>query len=186
MKNSVKLFLAGTFLLGLAVATVAQAANLDVVRDSRGAMVCTKGADCVRSMWTNSYDECQGMALGTKTVYFGFGRSALSAQGKKMLNVLASNIKARGDDVVGVRIIGFADRIGNAAANEKLSKRRADRVRRYLVSKGIMNAQVLETRWFGDSVTTTLCPNTMPKKLLVQCLQPDRRVEIEIDASGMK
>jgi len=73
--------------------------------------------------------------------------------------------------------------MGGAVYNETLSKKRAVAVRKYLVCKGIVNAQVVETRWFGDSVPATSCPKDMPRKDLIVCLQKDRRVEVEIDTA---
>jgi OOP family OmpA-OmpF porin len=49
-----------------------------------------------------------------------------------------------------VEIAGHTDSIGSAAYNEALSKRRADSVRDYLVSKGA-NAANLTTRGYGES-----------------------------------
>ena len=36
------------------------------------------------------------------------------------------------------------------------------------------------THWLGDTAPTTECPNGMPRKQLIQCLQNDRRVEVEL------
>lgn len=183
MKNSVKLILAGVALIGMAVTSVAHANHKSVVRDSHGEMVCTVAGDCVRTMWLTNANECKKMINDAFAVYFDFGSSALNQKARREIAALARSLKAKGGKLLGVRVVGFADRIGNAAANEKLSKRRADKVRGYLLSKGVKNAKVLETRWFGDSVTTTLCSADMKKSALVKCLQPDRRVEIEIDYS---
>ncbi len=79
----------------------------------------------------------------------------MTKDGRTALDALATDIKAKGNSVVAVRVAGYADRIGSATANEKLSKKRADAVRKYLVSKGVVNAQVVETRWFGDSAPAT-------------------------------
>ena len=132
-------------------------------------------------MWLTSNDDCISMASDTFAVYFDFGSALLNKKARSEVSALAETLKAKGDNLTGVRVVGFADRVGSAAANEKLSKRRADAVRNFLFSNGVKNAKVLETRWFGDSVTTTLCPKGMPKAALIKCLQPDRRVEIEID-----
>lgn len=184
MKNSLKLMLAGAALVvGMGLSS-AQANTLDVVRDSNGTPIKTESGDCLRSNWENGVDSCGQAApkivRETKSVYFAFAKSALTKDGKKALDALAADIKAKGN-VAGVRIAGFADRIGDAAANEKLSKKRADTVRKYLLSKGIVNAQVVETRWFGDSVPATKCPKGLSKAKLIKCLQPDRRVDVEVD-----
>lgn len=181
MKNSVKLILAGVALIGLAVTSVAHATQKSVVRDVRGSSVYTVPGNCVRTTWDGNAHGCKRFISDAFAVYFDFGSANLNAKGKREVSALAKSLKARGNELLGVRVVGFADRIGNAAANEKLSKRRADAVRHYLVAKGVKNAKVLETRWFGDSVTTTLCSADMKKSALIKCLQPDRRVEIEVD-----
>ncbi|MFA6279475.1 MAG: OmpA family protein [Bdellovibrionales bacterium] len=184
MKNSVKLLLAGAVLAFGMGAASAQASNLDVVRDSNGTPIKTMSGDCLRTQWTNDNDACGGVVkpvTETKSVYFGFGKSVVTKDGRTALDALATDIKAKGSRVVAVRVAGYADRIGSATANEKLSKKRADAVRKYLVSKGIVNAQVVETRWFGDSAPATNCPKKLAKAKLIKCLQPDRRVDVEVD-----
>lgn len=188
MNSSAKLLLAGAVLvLGMGT-SASQAQTLDVVRDSNGTPVRTMDGACVRSNWLGDADPCKApevaapkVATEAKPVYFAFGKSTLSADGKKALDAIAADIKLKGTSVSAVRVAGFADRIGSAAANEKLSKKRADTVRKYLVSKGIINAQVVETRWFGESVPATECPKKLSKAKLIKCLQPDRRVEVEVD-----
>lgn len=192
MNHTFKLLLASAVMV-LAVSGAAQAVTLDVVRDSNGTPVKTTGGDCLRSNWEGAAGACTGeveapapvaqKAMDTKSVYFAFGKSQLTADGKKALDALAADIKAKGASVSSVRIAGYADRIGSATANEKLSKKRADAVRQYLVSKGVVNAQVVETRWFGDSVAATQCPKNLSKAKLIKCLQPDRRVDIEVETS---
>ena len=191
MNNSMKLLLAGAVLVLGMGSTAAQANTLDVVRDSNGTPVKTTNGECLRSQWNSDTDAC-GVAPApvapqitteTKSVFFAFGKSTLTADGKKALDTLAADIIAKGKAVSNVRVAGYADRIGSATANEKLSKKRADAVRKYLVSKGVINAQVVETRWFGDSVTATNCPKKLSKAKLIKCLQPDRRVDVEIDTA---
>lgn len=183
MKNSFKLMLAGTALVvGLSL-SAAHAKTLDVVKDSNGTPIRTESGDCLRSHWDSDTDNCKNTpSLGRETVsvYFNFGSSVLTPATTRSLDVLIAEIKGTGA-TLGVRVAGFADRIGSATANERLSKKRADKVRRYLLAKGVANAQVVETRWFGDSVAATKCPEGLSKKELIKCLQPDRRVDIEID-----
>ncbi len=190
MNKNVKLFLVGAILAIGMGASAANAALLDAVRDTNGTPVLSIAGDCLRSNWLNSSETCTGtpairVSTDRAAVYFAFGSSALTPKAKRVLRAVAKEIKAN-SSVTGVRIAGFADRVGSATANEKLSKRRADKVRRYLMSKGVVNAQVAETRWFGDSVAATNCKAGLPKAELVSCLQPDRRVEIEFDAVKVK
>lgn len=184
MKHSTGLFLAVAALTGVFASPLAQANTLDVVRDQRGGFVCTAEGDCVRTKWKNDSDICAGEAQGMVQkgkVYFGLGSSVLTAESKKTLDAMIGDVKKAGPSVRGVRISGFADRIGNAVKNEKLSKKRADAVRAYLAAKGVTGAQILETKWFGDSTSSAICPQKLKKAALVKCLQSDRRVEIDVE-----
>jgi len=190
MKNSLKFILAGAVLAVGLCSSAANAALLDSVQDSNGTPVLSTAGDCLRSNWLSDSETCVGVpairvATDNAAVYFAFGSSALTPKSKRVLRAVAKEIKTN-TSVTSVRIAGYADRVGSSAANERLSKRRADKVRRYLMRKGVANAQVVETRWFGDSVAATSCKADLPKVDLISCLQPDRRVEIEIDAVNVK
>jgi OOP family OmpA-OmpF porin len=76
----------------------------------------------------------QKVSLATDT-HFDFDRSALRPEGKAKLNDLASKIKAINLEVV--IAVGHTCSIGSEAYNQKLSVRRAESVKAYLVSKGI-------------------------------------------------
>ena len=200
MKHAHQLLVAGAFFLavtGVAHAETgkmyippvkAQAApsTFDAVRDSNGNPVRDSSGNCVRTHWVADCDPCAKPApevripLEERTVYFQLNKSTLTPEAKTKLSALANTIKANGR-VKSVRVAGFADRLGTAVHNEKLSKTRADSVRKYLVSQGIVNAQVVETRWFGDTVPATNCPKGMKRAALVNCLQKDRRVEVEVE-----
>jgi outer membrane protein OmpA-like peptidoglycan-associated protein/opacity protein-like surface antigen len=58
-----------------------------------------------------------------------------------------------------VEIAGYTDNVGRAEANEKLSRRRADAVRTWLVRKGI---SALRLRAVGNGVKNPIAPNTTP------------------------
>jgi OOP family OmpA-OmpF porin len=68
-------------------------------------------------------------------VLFDFDKSVIKAEGKSKLDDLAA--KVRGINLEVVIAIGHADLIGSDAYNQKLSVRRAESVKAYLVSKGI-------------------------------------------------
>jgi len=74
---------------------------------------------------------------------------------------------------------GHTDRIGSTVYNQKLSERRAAVVKKYLVSKG-MDASKIETFGFGKTVPVQSCPDQKDRKALIACLEPNRRVEVEV------
>ncbi len=163
--------------------------NRDVVRDARGQIIHNTFGNCVRTKWLMDGDACgpvQAAARRTeiakedRTIYFGFNLATLTPESQQRLNSLASVLRSA-QDVKEARIVGFADRIGTASYNEKLSQKRAENVKKYLVRQGYVNSRVAETRWLGESEPKTNCPDTLSRTELIDCLQKDRRVEVEIE-----
>jgi OOP family OmpA-OmpF porin len=116
-------------------------------------------------------------------VLFEFDRYALKPEGKAKLDELVGQIKGIALEVI--IAVGHTDRIGSEAYNQKLSVRRAESVKAYLVSKGIQpNRIYTEGKGEKQPVTGDKCKNMGPdnasNKKLVACLQPDRRVEVEV------
>ncbi len=116
-------------------------------------------------------------------VLFGFEHAELGAEGRKVLDDLAQKLLAIDPETVAVT--AHADRIGDAAYNERLSERRAETVRAYLVDKGVPEKLLrFESRGAREPVTLGRCdamgPENKQNRKLITCLQPDRRVEIEI------
>lgn len=68
-------------------------------------------------------------------VLFDFDKSVLKKEGKGKLDDLAGKIKGMNLEVV--IAIGHTDSIGSDTYNQKLSVRRAEAVKAYLVSKGV-------------------------------------------------
>lgn len=66
---------------------------------------------------------------------FDFDKSVLKAEGKKSLDEAVAKMK--GIDVEVIIATGHTDSIGTEAYNQKLSERRANAVKDYLVSKGV-------------------------------------------------
>ena len=112
---------------------------------------------------------------------FNFDKSEIRAdQGAKLDEFISSLAGTRYDSIA---VIGHADRIGKEAYNQKLSERRANAVKTYLVSKGVP-ADKIRTAGRGESepVTGDTCAKTRGKAL-ISCLQPDRRVDVSVNAS---
>lgn len=115
---------------------------------------------------------------------FEFDKSVISAQGKQQLD---SQVVAKMNEypqIEMVRVTGHADRIGSEAYNQKLSQRRADAVKDYLVGQGIVSSRI-ETTGSGKSDPVVSCADITGKSNskntnLVECLKPNRRVVVEI------
>jgi OmpA-OmpF porin, OOP family len=109
---------------------------------------------------------------------FGFDKAKLKADGEAMLNQAADRIKAN-PDVELIMVTGHTDRIGSEAYNQKLSERRANMVKDYLVAQGI-DANRLQAVGKGESEPVANCTGVKGKKL-IECLAPDRRVVISAE-----
>jgi outer membrane protein OmpA-like peptidoglycan-associated protein len=55
-------------------------------------------------------------------------------------------------------------------------------VRAYLVSKGA-DASKIETFGFGKTMPVKSCPDQKDRKALIECLEPNRRVVVEIQGT---
>jgi OOP family OmpA-OmpF porin len=78
-----------------------------------------------------------------------------------------------------VLITGYTDRIGDDNYNQKLSERRAKQVKKYIASQGIDEAR-LHSVGKGKQDPIEMCDGVRGKKL-IECLQPNRRVVVEIE-----
>lgn len=116
-------------------------------------------------------------------VLFDFNKAELRESGKQKLDELIARVKDA--DVDEIVAIGHADRIASEDYNQKLSEARAQAVRDYLAQAGAKgNAITAQGKGESQPVTGEDCkkmgPETGANRKLVACLQPDRRVEIEV------
>ena len=109
------------------------------------------------------------------TELFSFDRSDLSMPQPKLDEIAAS--LARSPQMSNITVSGHTDRLGSEAYNMKLSQRRADTVKAYLVSKGVA-ANRLNAVARGESSPIVQC-NDKNRVALIKCLEPNRRVEVE-------
>ena len=125
--------------------------------------------------------------LQTETL-FVYNKSELSESGKnKIHNEINDKIKEHSEDEVLV-ISGYTDRIGSEEYNMKLSQRRADAVKAYLVDQGIADSRI-ETVAKGEADPIVACDNIKGKanhknKALIACLQPNRRIVLDFKAQN--
>lgn len=111
---------------------------------------------------------------------FRFDRSAeadLLPEGRARVQKLASDL--RGQSFDWVVVTGHTDRLGSTAYNDALSLARAQTVRLLLVQHGVDAARV-RAEGRGKRQPVSHCAGTARTPELIACLQPDRRVEIEV------
>jgi OOP family OmpA-OmpF porin len=118
----------------------------------------------------------QKLTLSTD-VLFEFDKAELKDEGKRKLDELAGQVK--GAKVDEVSVVGHADRIGSEGYNQKLSEARAQSVRDYLAERGATTNVTAEGKGKSEPITGDQCKKMTGKKL-IECLQPDRRVEVEV------
>ena len=108
--------------------------------------------------------------------FFDFDKSVLKPEARVKLDDLAVSIKGINLDVV--IAVGHTDSIGNNEYNQKLSIRRSEAVKAYLVGKGIDGNRIQAG---GKGETAPVADN-----LAAEGRARNRRVEIEVVGTRMK
>src|SRR4051812_25052615 len=110
---------------------------------------------------------------------FAFDKSVLKPEGKVMLDGLVQQLSGATYD--NIQLTGHTDRFGSSRYNQKLSERRAQAVKDYLLSKDVV-ASRMDAQGKGESQPVTKageCHGAKSAKVIA-CLQPDRRVDVEM------
>jgi len=115
---------------------------------------------------------------------FDFGAATVKPAGQQALNQFLGGLKGANYDVITVS--GYTDRLGPKGYNQGLSERRANAVKNYLVTTGGIPAERIVARGMDGSNPVTRpdqCEGSRATQQLIACLQPDRRVELEVSVS---
>ena len=117
---------------------------------------------------------CDASVTFQKDETFAFDRYALTPAARARIDQDVIGKLASCASIEAVVIEGHADRIGSQQYNQKLSERRAESVKSYLVSRGVDRNKV-ETIGMGKTVPAKFCPDIKNRKELIACLAPNRR-----------
>ncbi|MGD0283243.1 MAG: outer membrane beta-barrel domain-containing protein [Dissulfurispiraceae bacterium] len=116
------------------------------------------------------------IVLALEDVHFDFDKSTLTKEAqailKRNLKILQENPKAK------VRIAGYTSASGTEEYNQKLSERRANAVKDYLVEEGIVTPDRLSEIGYGK--TKPAMYEAAPKDLYSEAAKANMRVLFEI------
>ena len=113
---------------------------------------------------------------------FKFDSTKMLATGQVRVDKLIHDIQSLGAQVEQIRIIGHTDRLGTVSYNDRLSLNRAKTAADYMKQRGLNIQMETEGRGSREQVTNG-CDGLKSKAQLINCLQPDRRVSIELMGS---
>jgi OOP family OmpA-OmpF porin len=120
----------------------------------------------------------QRVTLDADTL-FDFDKAVLRPAGRAALDDFVAKAKDITPEVI--LAVGHADRFGTEHYNQVLSERRVASVKAYLVAKGIEPNRI-KTEGRGEMQPMTKAGDCLGAKSakVIACLQPDRRVDIEV------
>ncbi|HHQ4659869.1 TPA: OmpA family protein [Aeromonas veronii] len=114
-------------------------------------------------------------------VLFAFGKADLKQEGMSALDDLYQQIVDVQPKDGSAVVMGYTDRIGSDANNQRLSEARAQTVADFLISKGLPADKVsIQGNGASNPVTGNQCDAIKAKAALIDCLGPDRRVEVRV------
>lgn len=114
-------------------------------------------------------------------VLFDFDKDILKQEGKNSLDKMLLDIEKNNINVNLYKLSGYTDRLGSEKYNIELAKKRVETVGEYLIHKGV-DGNIINLYANGkiNPVTGETCRMIKNHKQLIQCLAPDRRVEIDL------
>lgn len=149
------------------------AAEVDVSSNLPSAKVIEEGLfpdDACEELKANGF-KCMGFKSSVKyslpAASFAVGSAELPEGLRLQLDRFAEVLRGKSGGTRVVRIEGHADASGNAKINEKLSQRRAESARDYLVSRGV-TAELLKAVGVGArDLVDTAQPNSAKNRRVV-------------------
>ncbi|WP_207870053.1 type VI secretion system membrane subunit TssM [Pseudomonas sp. 51_B] len=152
----------------------------DVPRILDNAFLMSSSRNYIDSLRAQSLRAIETITLESDTL-FAFGRAdfqSLKNEGQSQLSAIASKL-LNTPNIGKIVISGHADQLGDSQGNLQVSKQRAQTIRTYLVGKGVP-AELVVAQGEGSRKPLVNCDMQQPRAQLIKCLEPNRRVEIEV------
>ncbi len=115
---------------------------------------------------------------------FGFDKATVRPEGKAELDKFSNQLS--GTSYQSISVEGHTDRLGSTGYNQTLSEERAASVKNYLVTNGQVDPALVSAVGKSESQPVTApgdCSDQQSRAQLINCLQPDRRVEVEVNGT---
>ena len=154
----------------------------DVPRIMDNAFLVSSSRNYINSLLVQSLRAIETITLESDTL-FSFGRADLQSLkdgGRLQLSQIAAKL-LNTPNVGTIVIAGHADQIGDAESNLRVSRQRAETIKTYLVGKGVPQ-ELVTAIGEGSRRPLVRCESALPRAELIKCLEPNRRVEIEVRA----
>ncbi|QKZ02386.1 type VI secretion system membrane subunit TssM [Pseudomonas eucalypticola] len=154
----------------------------DVPRILDNAFLASSSRNYINSLLSQSLHSIETITLESDTL-FAFARAdfqSLKAEGQRQLSAIAGKLLST-PNVGKIVISGHADQLGDPQGNLRVSQERAQTIKTYLVGKGVP-ADLVQAVGEGSQKPLVKCDMQLPRTELIQCLEPNRRVEIEVRA----
>jgi len=116
------------------------------------------------------------------TAEFSYGSAELTPEARARLDGEIVPKLVASKEIRYLHVYGHSDRTGSAEYNRKLSEKRAEALRDYLVSKGV-DPDKIEVFGYGQTLPVKSCRDEKERSALIECLAPNRRIVVEIQAT---
>ena len=116
------------------------------------------------------------------TAEFSYGSAELTPEARARLDSEIVPKLIASKDIRYLNVYGHSDRTGSTEYNRRLSEKRAEAVRDYLVSKGV-DPDKIEVFGYGQTLPVKSCRDQQERDALIECLAPNRRIVVEIQAT---